>query len=226
MITPFLIGFLGSLHCIGMCGPITLTLLGHHSFSMRLISYHLARVLTYVIIGAFLGTFGYSLFFFHIQQYVAIVIGSLILIVYLVPRLRKYLERFYYQTFIYRWINRQVFQKISIKNKWILGGIMNGLLPCGLTYIAMAGAAVSANYVEGALYMWSFGLGTVPAMLLVSLGETWTMHKFRWLIPKVIPIIAILSGILLILRGVMTAIPNFNQLINETLIRIKTTCGF
>jgi len=86
-------------------------------------------------------------------------------------------------------------------------GLLNGLLPCGLVYLALAGAVVSSGPFEGAFYMFFFGLGTMPVLLAVTLAGNVIGLKFRNLVKKLIPYLILIIGILFILRGLNLGIP-------------------
>ena len=86
-------------------------------------------------------------------------------------------------------------------------GLLNGLLPCGLVYVACAGAAVTGGVFAGARYMAAFGAGTVPMMLAISLSGKLVPASLRLKLVKTIPVCVFLLGTLLILRGMSLGIP-------------------
>ena len=86
-------------------------------------------------------------------------------------------------------------------------GMLNGLLPCGLVYMAIAGAIGTGNAVEGTLYMILFGLGTIPMLLTISLAGNFMSLAFRRKINKLIPVMVVVVGLLFILRGLSLGIP-------------------
>ena len=85
----FILGLLGSFHCVGMCGPIAFMLPVDRTNSFRKITqiftYHFGRLLAYSIIGLFFGLVGKSLYIFGLQQQLSIAIGVLMIIVVLIP---------------------------------------------------------------------------------------------------------------------------------------------
>jgi sulfite exporter TauE/SafE len=86
-------------------------------------------------------------------------------------------------------------------------GLLNGLLPCGPVYAAIALAIVGGSILSGSIYMILFGLGTIPIMLSLNLiGHTISIGM-RNKIRKVIPVFIIIIGILFILRGLHLGIP-------------------
>ena len=85
--------------------------------------------------------------------------------------------------------------------------MLNGLLPCGLVYLALAGALVSGGAINGAAYMAAFGLGTAPALASVMLLGSAIKPAFRARMRKAVPYVIALTGLLLILRGAGLGIP-------------------
>ena len=86
-------------------------------------------------------------------------------------------------------------------------GIINGFLPCGLVYVAVAGAVATGTVGGGALYMGLFGLGTIPALL--ALAYSWSLIKksMGWNLQKAVPVFITIIGILFVLRGLDLGIP-------------------
>jgi sulfite exporter TauE/SafE len=85
----------------------------------------------------------------------------------------------------------------------LLIGMINGLLPCGFVYLALAGAVAAGSVANGAAYMVFFGLGTIPAMLAVSLAGHLFGMRFRNLFRRATPFLAIAVSVLLIYRGII-----------------------
>jgi len=86
-------------------------------------------------------------------------------------------------------------------------GLFNGLLPCGLVYVACAGATATGDLFSGALYMLAFGAGTVPMMLAISLSGKLVPFTLRSKLLKAVPLAVFILGSLLILRGMSLGIP-------------------
>ncbi|MGM0636097.1 MAG: sulfite exporter TauE/SafE family protein [Bacteroidota bacterium] len=210
----FVLGFLGSLHCVGMCGPIAFMLPVSQTNSAKkafqISLYHLGRILAYAIIGLFFGLIGEGFSAFGFQQNLSIVIGVLMILTILIPQ--PYLKSFKITLPIYRLIGKiksaigQSFKKKSLDTFFNLG-FLNGFLPCGLVYIAVFAAIAMNQTWQGSLYMMMFGLGTIPLMtgVVYSKGiiQKFTKNKFK----KIIPYVVVLMGILFILRGLGLGIP-------------------
>ena len=204
----FMLGLVGSLHCIGMCGPLTLLLpnQGHFSFKFFLgrLSYNFGRILTYSILGATAGFFGEKVSFFVSQRSISIGFGILILAYVLLPLVYK--NKIYNPNFIYRFSNllKGAFAKL-FKSKSFFAqlsfGLVNGLLPCGMVYVALAGAFLATNWSDAALTMMFFGLGTVPLMLPISLGMNQIRRFLGSKFKTIISVTYVLLGVWLIYRG-------------------------
>lgn len=210
----FFIGFLGSFHCVGMCGPIALALPIGKTSNVELIFsrilYNLGRIVTYSFFGAIFGLFGKGIAFAGLQRYASIGLGVAILIYYLTPK--KFKGKLS-STKPYQIVNNLVkksFAKLTHSGSpfsLFLFGIVNGFLPCGFVYVALAGAMTTGYVYSGILFMAMFGLGTTPIMLATSLAGKFFTGKLRSRINKLIPVFAILLAVIFILRGLNLGIP-------------------
>jgi len=203
------IGFLGSFHCAGMCGPIAMALpnndLPMTSLLLSRILYNVGRVTTYAIFGAFAGLFGHTLASNGWQSDISILSGILIILFVLFSSSKLQLkinQRISKITFFIKKALGTLLKKNSMLTLYGIGFI-NGLLPCGFVYLALAGAATSSNVWEGMAYMALFGLGTIPMMLILSLSGSLISIKARIFVQKLSPVIAIVLALFLIQRGVM-----------------------
>ena len=222
----FLIGLLGSLHCMGMCGPVMLALNGAHHKAGGFVLYHGGRIASYLVIGLLLGGIGTFVSVLKMQQIATLILGLLIILLYGVRRFRSGIERFYYQSRFYRFIRSIIAKNLSQRRKWFLSGVANGFFPCGLTYIAAAGAIVMTNFWQGALFMLVFGLGTVPALFVVQYAGNFLIKRFKRLIPRSLHFVALVSGILMVYRGTIMSFPDFDAKVREGAIGLMTVCGF
>ena len=219
----FLIGLFGSFHCIGMCGPIALALPVQQNNAFSLITgrvlYNVGRALTYAAIGLVFGLLGQGLSLAGFQQSVSILAGVLILLMVLLPS--GFTQRLYLLKPAYGFTNflkRKfgiLFKKKSVLSVFLIG-LLNGFLPCGLVYIAVAGAIASGGYMQGALYMFVFGLGTLPIMLAVSLAGNFISLNVRKRINKLIPAFMVVLAFLFILRGMNLGIPYISPQLQQT----------
>lgn len=225
MIAAFVIGFVGSLHCLGMCGPLNLLMIGKSRSLGSFLLYHSGRISVYVLIGLILGILGFSLALFQAQVVVTFIAGASLLLVYGIPGIRGRVERAYYRSRFYQFIRRNLTKNLDKRNRWFLSGVANGFLPCGLTYVAAAGAVVMGSLIEGALFMTFFGLGTMPALSLLTLTGALSSDRLRKIIPNTISVVAVISGGILVLRGLLISLPEFNQMVQANAAGLITVCG-
>jgi len=227
----FLVGLLGSFHCIGMCGPIALALPIHQQNTVQkilsLLTYNLGRIITYSFLGLIFGLIGKTLFIGKYQQVFSIVIGSIILLILLIPFIGKKLNQGTILSKYHRMIQQQLsslFKKEkNILNLFIIG-IFNGLLPCGLVYMAIAGSLSTGNINHAILFMLSFGLGTVPIMFSVAFFGNYISQSIRKKINKAVPFVIGCMAVLLILRGMNLGIPYISPKFEQTVNGTTTTC--
>lgn len=225
MITALIIGFVGSLHCIGMCGPLTLMIMGSQRSFSSFALYHSGRILVYVLLGLILGLIGQSIQLMELQKAITVGLGVALILLYGIPKIRNRIEQLYYNSWFNKRIRKVLSNQLSTKKRWILSGAANGFLPCGLTYVAAAGAIVLPSYIEAASYMIAFGLGTIPALALFTITGASLATRFKRLIPNTISFIAILSGSILLFRGLLMTLPNFNQLVQANAAGLIRVCG-
>ena len=215
IITAISLGLLGSFHCIGMCGPIALALPVHQYYPLKkyfgIFLYNLGRVATYTFLGVIFGLLGQSFFLGGFQQILSIVIGALLLLSVIFTN-SKSLHSAKSLGFLYSFINSvknqlgNLFNKIGLHFLFFIG-LLNGLLPCGLVYLGIAGAIATGHYIKGAEFMFYFGIGTVPIMYAVAfLGQFITL-KYRNHIRHAMPYVVSIMAVMLIVRGLNLGIP-------------------
>ena len=212
LFTAFVLGLMGSFHCVGMCGPIAISLpLRGHNFLQKTIGgfhYNLGRTFTYGMMGAFFGLIGQGFHFLGFQQSVSIIMGSLMIISVTLPFLfsNRIPVNFEFFTGPLRRSIQHLFRVRSYRGLFFIG-LLNGLLPCGLVYLAIAGAIGAGSVLLGILFMVLFGLGTLPMMLLVSGIGNMISIAVRNKMSKVVPYVVVVIGIIFILRGLSLGIP-------------------
>ena len=210
--TALILGLAGSLHCVGMCGPIALSLpLRSKTIPGKIWGgtlWSLGRILTYSIMGALFGLIGSGFKMLGYQQIISIVIGGMMIISVFLPALfNKFSSGS--RLALFNPIRRGMQQLFKVRNNraLLLIGIFNGLLPCGLVYMAIAGAIATADFVYSVLYMALFGLGTLPLLLVVSLLGNVISLSLRKTISKIVPFVIVALGVIFILRGLSLGIP-------------------
>ena len=208
------LGLLSSLHCVGMCGPLALSLPVQHLPKylriLSLVTYQLGRVVTYASLGMVAGAAGRGIYLAGFQQYFSIIMGVLVLLMLILYYGYRrsvqpgWLSRFY--LLLQGWMNR-LWAGQRHAGSFLLLGMANGLLPCGMVYAALA-TAVTAGDVDYSIgFMALFGLGTWPAMLGLSLSGQMISPKTRYRLRQLTPAFIGLSGVLLLLRGLDLGIP-------------------
>ena len=212
--TSFVLGFLSSFHCVGMCGPIALAL-PVHQFSFRekwikVFLYHLGRIATYAIFGGVFGILGRGLFLSGFQKRLSILLGIVMIIMAFYPKFlgkslplprcfEKCLEP------IKKLMAKQ-FKYRSHKALFIMG-FLNGFLPCGTVYMALTGALAMETIFKSMLYMAFYGLGTIPLMTLLIQSKSLFSVFIRDRIQRLLPVFFVVLGILLIVRSLSLKIP-------------------
>ncbi|MDX1315380.1 MAG: sulfite exporter TauE/SafE family protein [Eudoraea sp.] len=214
LLSALVLGLMGSLHCVGMCGPIAFMLPVDHKNPIKKIGqvsiYHVGRLLAYGIIGLLFGFIGRGLYLFGVQQKLSIAIGAIMIILVLIPY--KYLGKLSLAKPVYKVIGKiKSALGESLKSKspdtFLTIGFLNGFLPCGLVYMALLGAIASGDPASGALYMMVFGLGTVPLMTVTVYFGSLLKGSLRHRVKKAIPVFIVIIGVLFILRGMGLGIP-------------------
>ncbi|NJB71324.1 hypothetical protein GGR42_001786 [Saonia flava] len=209
-----ILGLMGSLHCVGMCGPIAFMLPVDRTNNLKkgsqILIYHFGRLLSYGIIGLVFGLLGKGLFVFGMQQKLSIFIGALMIVSVLIPL--RIFNKYNLSKPVYKLISK-VKNKLGkeLKKKtpdtFLTIGFLNGFLPCGLVYMALFGAIALGNPLNGSIYMILFGLGTIPLMTSVIYFSGFLKGVTRKRVQKLIPIVVIIIGALFILRGLGLGIP-------------------
>lgn len=208
------LGFLGSFHCVGMCGPIALALpLNKTSKFARVVGgliYNSGRILTYSLLGIIFGLLGKSFVIAGYQQLLSIVLGVLILLIVFLPE--SAIKKFRVSSTLFSMVGQlksklaSLFQQKNYTSLFFIG-LLNGLLPCGLVYLGIIGAIATGEALKGAAFMAVFGLGTTPAMLGIALISNSISLNVRNRIRKAVPVFVVLMAAMLIVRGLNLGIP-------------------
>jgi uncharacterized protein len=225
LISGLTIGMLGSFHCVGMCGPLALALPVHQlrdrQKALAIFLYNMGRVLTYTALGILFGIIGLTFSLFKIQQWLSVAGGSLILVILLVQHFGNTNS-----TILAGFTNR-VRQKLSnyftatkTASTYLNIGLLNGLLPCGLVYVALAASFATGTIADGALLMTGFGLGTIPIMAATMVFGRFISLNMRKTLNKITPYMIMCVAVLLILRGLNLGIPY----ISPTLVDNHMNC--
>lgn len=202
-------GLASSFHCVGMCGPIALALpTGRLSWPQELLAkslYNFGRILTYSSLGIIFGFLGKKIFLAGFQQNFSIFIG-VFLILSLFSKTITGISFFHKFSQTISGFIRNLLPQKSL-SKFLYLGIANGLLPCGMVYIALAGASATASVTQGAIFMALFGLGTAPLMFAISILPKFLSLRSRQVINKYLPTYTMLLGLFFIVRGLGLGLP-------------------
>ncbi len=213
LLTALLFGLVGSLHCVGMCGPIALMLPVERQNKTKqffqVASYHLGRIFTYAIIGLLFGTLGKTFNLLGFQQYISIISGVLMIAIILFPKMVHQFGVSQRLTKLIFTVKNKLGAELKKKdnNTFFTLGFLNGFLPCGLVYMAVLGALASSHFLEGSLYMVVFGLGTVPLMTVITYAPNLNLFGKTLNLKKVIPVLVVFMGVLFVVRGLGLGIP-------------------
>jgi hypothetical protein len=203
------IGFLGSLHCAGMCGPLLVALQPDKGWRPSHIVHHVGRLSAYMIFGAIAGAIGSTFSFMGFQQGFSLIIGALLVLSVIMLPFARFMKDWegVISTYSLR-LSSWVHQSGTKGHQRAYGlGLANGILPCGLVYLAIAGAANTFTPWDGALFMLMFGLGTLPMLLVVRYAGAMLPIKLRNRMKRLIPISVLVIGLLLMVRGMNLGIP-------------------
>lgn len=221
----FTLGLFGSIHCLGMCGPLAFSLLpgiqkkGKESV-FRAIGYNSGRIISYVGMGMLIGLFGGLFNLSGLQKPLGILIGIVLIILFLFS---FDIEKLLFKSSSYRSFYNKYSQYLSKyfnhlkKQNSIFLGMLNGLIPCGLVYLALAGALTSGGVLSGAQFMFWFGIGTFPAMFLLLVSFSLLDLKRKLNFRKVFAFLQLFVGIFLIYRAVSIQVPADLTLIDAML---------
>ncbi len=214
MQSAFLLGLLGSFHCIGMCGPIAFALPIDRSNRAKgafgVFLYHAGRIASYGLIGLLFGLIGRGLYLAGFQQRLSILIGVIMIASILFGKWLPLTARLNKPIFgLVQKVKNAMALHLRKKGPATLGvlGLLNGFLPCGLVYMAVFGAVAMGDLGQGAGYMALFGLGTVPMMTIAVYAGNFLKNTWRKKIQKAIPIFVVIIGLLFIVRGMGLGIP-------------------
>ncbi len=205
----FMTGLLGSGHCMGMCGALVsgFFMKTERSSIWPYFTYHLARITMYIIVGLVAATLGYALvstgLIGKIQGFLQISIGFFVIVLAL--GILGISPWQFSMKFMPTKVINKIFMSAAKRGSTAgaaLGGLLNGLMPCPLTF-AMAVNATSADTpLEGGMMMLALGVGTLPAMLFVTFAFGRLGNKIRGMMLKTAAVIMIIMGSNTMYKGI------------------------
>ena len=221
VVTGFMLGLLGSGHCLGMCGPIALAVPSRRSTPqgklLDALLLNSGRVLSYVLLGGLVGTFGRGIQLMGLQRGISIGLGLVVIVILLRPGVGRALD-------VLPWLARRIGRMRSFFARQLvrtspgalmISGSLNGLLPCGMVYMALAISLVQGSALLGAIFMLLFGMGTWPMLIGVRLGAGAIGARPRAMLQRLSPVIMGLMAVLFLLRGLGLGIPYVSPSIEQ-----------
>ncbi len=209
-----LFGLITGFHCVGMCGPIALSIgsisgRGRQGF-IKTLFYNLGRVFSYSLIGLLFGILGESIKLGGFMKWLSIFSGSLLILYSFSPII---IEKFISKTPLYPKLLKLIGGTLnSLQNKkgvfpFMIAGFVNGFLPCGPVYVAAFASLGTQSLMGSVFYMALFGFGTFPLMILTSMSTFALTQKWRTKLNKMTPVFVFIVGVIIILRGLSLGIP-------------------
>ena len=212
-ISALALGLLSSFHCVGMCGAIAFSLPTQHLKGVKktagILLYNSGRITTYTLLGLLFGVLGRQIQIAGFQQWFSIIAGVTIVLIVIQSVAKKPVLHLPGFKKLNIWVQSLVAKFLaspSMGSMYLLG-MANGLLPCGLVYLAITAALAAGTITGAAGFMAAFGLGTFPALFLLSYFGYIISISTRNTIKKAVPYVVCLMAVLLILRGMNLNIP-------------------
>lgn len=215
----FFMGLLGSIHCAVMCGPLLIAVQAGRAVSWKTtfhkLLYQLGRILTYGLLGVLLGLIGNVAAVQGWQQAFSLVTGIVLTalgLFYMLGKHSKQLASF--QTKAIQPFARFMGQWLYRPGGSFVAGVLNGVLPCGMVYMALASAVNASSLQNSFMFMVLFGLGTLPLLLIFSFIGNFPKQILKKSFSSILPVLFILMGIWFMLRGANLDIPYLSPLLH------------
>jgi len=198
-----------------MCGPLALALPVHQRSTggklLGILLYNVGRSTMYALLGLLLGMVGSGFRWGGLQSGLSIITGIIMLAA--VAYSSRWLDQLGTPAFLQKSVSFLqkklgfLLHKRGFSALFTIG-LLNGLLPCGLVYIALISAIAADTPIESAIYMAFFGMGTLPAMSAVAFVKNLFSLSLRNRVRRFLPAVVVVAGVLLIIRGFQAA-PSF-----------------
>ncbi|NBR14187.1 MAG: sulfite exporter TauE/SafE family protein [Crocinitomicaceae bacterium] len=212
-VTAFFLGLASNLHCIGMCGPLTLVLPVNRKSKLTIfwgvLIYNFGRIFTYTVLGVLVGSIGLSLNLFISVQLISIILGTLMLIIAWSSFFKElgFLDKISNQIGLFISRRFSSINQMQTGLKPLFFGLLNGLLPCGMVYLGLLNSVAAGSLVGSVISMIVFGLGTLPVMLVFAYFMQSMNRKFKSNLNKLLPYFITIAALLTIARGMNLGIP-------------------
>jgi len=223
-----LMGLTGSLHCAGMCGPIMLFMPFHHFKGAKKVAgvllYHVSRVAVYAGMAVVLFSFR-DLFAPRVQQVISITLGSILLVAGILSFIPGN-KRLHLNLPWSQFVTKRLGQFISSPglSSIALSGMLNGLLPCGLVYMALSASLAMHTAAQAALFTSVFGLGTMPVLFSIVIFRSRLMTGRGTMLRRLTPVIVFSFGCLFLLRGMNLGIPYLSPKVQMSNGQVHACC--
>ena len=221
-ISALILGGISSFHCVGMCGAFAFSIPTHNMANgkkvLAILLYNFGRITTYTALGLVFGLLGRQISVAGFQQWFSIIAGTVVLMIVIQSLLKKpvfHLPGFNKASSLIVKLVARFVGKPSLGSIYLLGAA-NGLLPCGLVYMAITGALAAGTVTSATGFMAAYGLGTLPAMFLLSYFRFMIGISVRNNIKRLVPVVVATMGVLLILRGLGLGIDFISPAISKT----------
>ncbi|MGE0771285.1 MAG: sulfite exporter TauE/SafE family protein [Cyclobacteriaceae bacterium] len=215
LLAGLILGLTGGLHCVGMCSPLVAAVSAKSTLRFSMVIYNLGRVFMYGVLGLVAAGFGTIVRLFQYQEVISWVLGGALIVTGIVLMSRLQIS------FLSKWVTLFVMRVQSWWSLWFkrrsgsalfVLGVLNGLLPCGLTYVAMTYGLLAETPIQGAAYMVMFGLGTVPVMQIAPWIFSKILHRFKFRFQRLASALLILSGALIMARTLMPHVGDMHEM--------------
>ena len=186
--------------------------------------YNLGRTLSYMTLGLVFSLLGATFQLSGLQQYFAAGLGIILLLFAILPVFGKKIEKSLYASGLLGRIRRQISQQFKQRtySSTLLVGFLNGYLPCGMVYLAIAGAVTAGDPLDGVLYMAVFSFGTLPAMVTMMYAKRLLPGKLKI---NYVMLLSVALGLILLYRGVALDLPELSHLMRQVGMGKITVCG-
>ena len=209
--TAVILGFAGSLHCMGMCSPLAMavTKMSKNMILSRLL-YNGGRIFSYGLLGGVIASIGLGFPLMRYQNLLSILLGIALVVIgtagissIRVPFVTKIFGKV---SLILKGLFSKFLQRKSYTSTFFLGSL-NGFLPCGLSFLALTYCVTLSGPLDGFIFMALFGAGTLPVMLGFTSIFQWAIDKFHFNAHRVTTGMLVVSGLLLIARVFIVHLP-------------------
>jgi sulfite exporter TauE/SafE len=220
----FFIGLFGSVHCIGMCGPLAFSVPTVNNKWWLIVTdkviYNIGRIITYSFLGLLIGLIGKQLWLSGLQQGVSLVSGLLIIMAGFSRLFKVRMKDNKIVSFILSPVTRLLNYALRHHAGHLIVGLLNGFLPCGFVYLALIGAVNTSSPLASAQFMFWFGAGTFPLMLLATISSGFIGPVIRRRINKAMPYLMVCLGFWFVLRGMNLNIPYLSPQIQPSGVQV------